>query len=103
MAKFASKRGELETYTELFNNQLGKALGFDMAHSGIANLDGVLHFVSRIFLTEDESLIHGSLMLHELSLATKEEIEGIKTLYQQHGTFDVDFVEVVIAEIILRK
>jgi hypothetical protein len=42
-------------------------------------------------------------MLHELSLATKEEIEGIKTLYQQHGTFDVDFVEVVIAEIILRK
>ncbi len=98
IAKFAHKNSQMETYTELFNNQLGKALGFQMAHSGIAKLDGVLHFLSRSFLNEGELLIHGSLMVVQLELAKKEEIESIKTINQQQGIYDVDFVEIVIKE-----
>jgi len=96
IAKFAHKNAEIETYTELFNNQFGKLLGFEMAHSGIAKLDGVLHFVSRSFRQEGEQLVHGSLMVEMLGLADSQEIERIRTAAQQQGTFDVDFVETVI-------
>jgi hypothetical protein len=98
IAKFAHKNDEIETYTELFNNQLGKQLGFDMAHSGIAKLDGVLHFLSRSFRQTGEQLIHGSLMVEMLGLANSQEIERIKTAAQQQGIFDIDFVETVIKE-----
>ena len=98
IAKFAHKNFETETYTELFNNQLGMRLGFDMAHSGIAKLDGVLHFLSRSFRQEGERLVHGSLMVEMLGLAKAHEIEHIKTLPQQQGIFDVDFVETVMRE-----
>ena len=98
IAKFAHKNGKIETYTELFNNQFGKLLGFDMAHSGIAKLDGVLHFLSRSFRQEGDRLVHGSLMVEKLGLANSEEIEHIKTVPQQQGIFDVDFVETVMRE-----
>jgi hypothetical protein len=99
VAKFADKNGAIETYTELFNNQFGKVLGFDMAHSGVATLDGVLHFLSRSFFqSEDENLIHGSLMVEQLGLAKEEEMVHIKTVHQQQGIYDIDFVEIVIRE-----
>jgi hypothetical protein len=99
IAKFAHKNGAIETYTELLNNQLGGLLQFDMAHSGIAKLDGVLHFLSRSFRTSpDELLIHGSLMVEQLGLARADEIEKIKTVYQQQGIYDIEFVEQVIRE-----
>jgi HipA-like C-terminal domain len=96
IAKFAHKNDEIETYTELFNNQLGKLLGFEMAHSGIAKLDGVLHFLSRSFRREGEQLVHGSLMVEMLGLADPAEIEQIRTVAQQQGIFDIDFVETVM-------
>ena len=80
------------------NNQLGRVLGFEMAHSGIAKLDGVLHFLSRSFRSAGEQLIHGSLMVEELGLARREEIEKIKTVHQQQGIYDIDFVEMVIRQ-----
>jgi len=98
IAKYAHKNAEIETYTELFNNQLGKALGFDMAHSGIMKLDNVLHFVSRNFRQQGERLVHGSLILEELGLAKAEEIERIKTAAQQQGIFDIDFAANVLGE-----
>jgi hypothetical protein len=98
IAKFAHKNAEIETYTELFNNQFGKLLGFDMAHSGVAKLDGVLHFLSRSFRQEGEQLVHGSLMVEMLGLADSSEIEQIRTAAQQQGIFDIDFVETVIRE-----
>jgi hypothetical protein len=98
IAKFGHKNGKIETYTELFNNQLGKALGFEMAHSGVANLDGVLHFVSRSFRSEGDTLIHGSLMVEQLGLAKEEEMEHVRTIHQQQGIYDIDFVECVIKE-----
>lgn len=98
IAKFAHKNGQIETYTELFNNHLGRALGFDMAHGGIARLDGALHFLSRSFRSANEQLIHGSLMVEMLGLANATEIDQIHTLAQQQRTFDVDFMEAVIRE-----
>ena len=71
-----------------------------MAHSGVMKLDGVLHFVSRSFrLSSEEALVHGSLMVEELGLAQKHEIEKIKTVYQQQGIYDIDFVEQVIRQV----
>jgi hypothetical protein len=98
IAKFAHKNYEIETYTELFNNQFGKLLGFEMAHSGIARLDGVLHFLSRNFRQDGEQLVHGSLMVEMLGLANSAEIEQIRTAAQQQGIFDIDFMETVIRE-----
>lgn len=98
IAKYAHKNGQIETFTELFNNQFGKALGFEMAHSGIAKLDGVLHFLSRSFRKPGEKLVHGSLMVETLGLADSREMEKIKTIAQQQGIFDIDFVETFMRE-----
>lgn len=98
IAKYAHKNGEIETYTELFNNQLGIALGFEMAHSGIARLDGNLHFLSRSFRTSGEKLVHASLMVETLGLADSKEMALVKTIAQQQGVFDVDFVETFMRE-----
>ena len=89
----------METYTELFNNQLGAALGFDMAHSGIARLDGQLHFLSRSFLDNNEQLLHGSLLVEEAGLADREELLRIKSLASQQGVYDVAFVRDVICQV----
>jgi hypothetical protein len=98
IAKYAHKNDEIETVTELFNNQLGKALGFNMAHSGIAMLDGHLHFLSRSFRTSGEKLVHASLMVETLGLADSKEMERVKTVAQQQGVFDIEFVETFMRE-----
>ncbi len=99
IAKFPEKGGNMETYTELFNNQLGGALGFDMAHSGIARLDGMLHFVSRSFIENNEQLLHGSLLVEQAGLASREELLRIKSQGSQQGVYDVAFVRAVICEV----
>jgi len=99
IAKFAEKGGPIETYTELFNNQLGMALGFNMAHSGIATLDGMLHFVSRSFIDNNEQLLHGSLLVEEAGLANRDELSHIKSAASQQGVYDVDFVQSVIYQV----
>jgi len=100
IAKFAHKNGHVETYTELFNNQLGVLLGFDMAHSGIAKLDGVLHFVSRSFRTDPAvQLLHGSLLVEQIGLANRSELEFFNTTARQQGIYDIVFVRDVIYEV----
>lgn len=100
IAKFAHKNGSIETYTELFNNQLGEMLKFNMAHSGIAKLDGVLHFLSRSFRKDaKEQLLHGSLLVEAIGLANQSELDRINTAARQQGVFDIDFVRAVIYEV----
>jgi len=100
IAKFAHKNGHIETYTELFNNQLGVRLGFNMAHSGVARLDGVLHFLSRSFRTDSScQLLHGSLLVEEIGLASRSELERIKTTASQQNIYDIDLVRDVIFEV----
>ena len=100
IAKFAHKNDAIETYTELFNNQLGQRLKFDMAHSGIAKLDGVLHFLSRSFRTDPaEQLLHGSLLVEAIGLANQTELDCINTAARQQDIFDIDFVRAVIYEV----
>jgi hypothetical protein len=97
IAKFAHKNGHIETYTELFNNQLGTLLGFDIAHSGIAKLDGVLHFLSRSFRTDPAvQLLHGSLLVEQIGLADQMELDLFNTTARQQGVYDIDFVRDVV-------
>jgi hypothetical protein len=94
IAKLGSKNGRAETLTELFNNHLGSSLGFQMAHFGLARLDGGLYFVTKNFRTTGERLVHGSLMIEEV-FGAKQETERIKASAEQ-SFYGVDFLKEVI-------
>ncbi len=97
IVKYPSDRwGEIETYTELLINQLGSTCDFDMAHSGIAKLDGQMVFVTRSFLKPDEHLIHGSFLIEEHWHA-KGELDSIHRSKEQEF-YSVDFVLNTIEE-----
>jgi hypothetical protein len=96
IAKFGNKNGRIEVLTELFNNQLGTALGFAMAHSGLARLDDNLYFVTKNFREDKERLVHGSLMIEEVFAALKatEQIEH----RQEQSFYTIDVIRQVIYE-----
>jgi HipA-like C-terminal domain len=88
IAKFGNKNGKIEIFTELFNNQLGMALGFEMAHSGLARLDDNLYFITRNFREENERLVHGSLMVEQVFAAPKATEQIPYTQEQSFYTID---------------
>lgn len=92
----SDKWGDVETYTELLINQFGAACGFDMAHSGIARLDGKLVFVTRSFLALDEHLIHGSFLIED-HFKAKGALDSIHRSQEQEF-YSVDFVLKTIEE-----
>jgi HipA-like C-terminal domain len=94
IAKLGATNGRAETLTELFNNQLGEALGFEMAHSGVARLDSELYFLTRNFRAPGERLVHGSLMIEEV-FGAKQETECIHYRSEQ-AFYGVDFLKQVI-------
>jgi hypothetical protein len=96
IAKLGATNGRAETFTELFNNQLGEALGFEMAHSGVARLDTEIYFVTRNFRAEGERLVHGSLMIEEV-FGAKQETDRIHHKSEQ-AFYTIDFLEQVIKE-----
>lgn len=91
IAKFGKKNGRIEVLTELLNNQIGEALGFNMAHSGIARLDQHLYFITRNF-RRNEALIHGSLLIADLFAANPNELESIHATAEQQF-YSIDFVK----------
>jgi len=88
IAKFGNKNGKIEILTELFDNQLGMSLGFEMAHSGLARLDDDLYFVTRNFRGEQERLVHGSLMVEQVFAAPKATEQIPHTDEQSFYTID---------------
>jgi hypothetical protein len=94
IAKLGATNGRAETFTELFNNQLGEALGFEMAHSGVARLDSELYFLTKNFRAPGERLVHGSLMIEEV-FGAKQETDRIHYKYEQ-SFYGVDFLHDVI-------
>jgi HipA-like C-terminal domain len=94
IAKLGATNGRAETFTELFNNQLGESLGFEMAHSGVARLDSQLYFVTKNFRSVDERLVHGSLMIEEV-FGAKRETERIHPRSEQ-AFYGIDFLKDVI-------
>ena len=96
IAKLGATNGRAETLTELFNNQLGEALGFEMAHSGIARLDSELYFLTKNFRATGERLVHGSLMIEEV-FGAKQETERIHYKSEQ-AFYGVDFLKQVIED-----
>jgi hypothetical protein len=94
IAKLGATNGRAETFSELFNNQLGECLGFEMAHSGVARLDSQLYFVTKNFRNVDERLVHGSLMIEEV-FGAKRETERIHRRSEQ-AFYGIDFLKDVI-------
>jgi hypothetical protein len=108
IAKLGATNGRAETFTELFNNQLGEALGFEMAHSGVARLDTEIYFLTRNFRLPGERLVHGSLMIEEV-FGAKGETERIHYKLEQEF-YGIDLLKQVIeafckqdAEAVFRK
>jgi hypothetical protein len=95
IAKFGNKNGRIEIFSELFNNQLGSALGLEMAHSGLARLDGHLYFVTRNF-RRSEALIHGSLLVEDC-FGAKDQLESISPRSEQ-AFYSINFVVDVIGQ-----
>jgi hypothetical protein len=89
IAKFGKKNGKIEVLTELFNNELGRILGFDMAHSGIARMDGFLYFITRNF-RRNEALVHGSLLVAELFAVNPAVLDQIQAVEQEF--YSIDFI-----------
>lgn len=94
IAKLGATNGRAETFTELFNNQLGELLGFEMAHSGVVRLDSNPYFVTRNFRASGERLVHGSLMIDEV-FGTKQEADRVHRKSEQ-AFYGVDFLKDVI-------
>ena len=99
IVKYAQKHGKCETLTEFFINQLGAALGLNVAHSGLLYSNEQLTFASKIFLAEDESLRHGSLIIEdcfkrEATLDT-QELDRIERQTEQEF-YSIDFVMSVL-------
>ena len=96
IVKYPDKNGLIETFTELLINQFGSACGFDIAHSGVASLDGETVFVTRSFLAPDEHLIHGSFLIED-HFKAKGELDSIHRSQEQEF-YSVDFVIKTIEE-----
>lgn len=90
MVKYPQKFGEQETYTEFFINQFGKAVGLDMAESGLIRLDGQLAFLTRIFTSPKENLRHGSLII-ENCFKDEKALERVRRKEEQ-AFYSIDFV-----------
>lgn len=93
IAKFGQKNGRIEVLSELFNNRLGEAFGFDMAHSGIVRFDQFLYFITRNF-RRNEALIHGSLLIAELFAVKPEVLDEVQRVEQEF--YSIDFIEEAI-------
>ncbi len=96
IAKFGSTNGHIETFTELFNNQLALALDLRVAHSGLVSLDGQPYFVTRNFRA-GEQLIHGGFLVAEVLGEKEEELEQIKRPQEQQF-FDIELIQSAIQQ-----
>jgi HipA-like C-terminal domain len=81
-----------ETLTELLINQLGLAYRFDMAHSGLASIDGKAVFVTRSFLRPTEHLVHGSFLMEDILGAPRGELDAVPKGREEQKFYSVGFV-----------
>lgn len=86
------KWGLQETLSELLINQLGAAFKFDIAHSGLAAIDGKPVFVTRSFLGPTEHLVHGSFLIEEIYQAPHGELDTVPKGRKEQEFYSVDFV-----------
>jgi HipA-like C-terminal domain len=96
LVKYPQKHGKRETYTEFFLNQLGTALGFRMAHSGLILLDGKSAFLTRIFTGPEESLRHGSLVIEDY-YKDEKALERVRR-HEEQAFYSIDFVVSLLRE-----
>lgn len=96
LVKYPQKHGRRETYTEFFLNQLGTALGFHMAHSGLIVLDGKHAFLTKIFTDAENSLRHGSLVIEDY-YKDEKALEKVRR-HEEQGFYSIDFVVSLLKE-----
>lgn len=114
IAKFGHKWYPSESVTEQLMTRIGEWLGFDMASSRLMRADDQIRFLSRYFLEEDESLVHGAeivagrlvdaLFVEEVEEQHLEKeiftfqvlCEALRTLFPARGsTIVLDFLSMI--------
>ena len=60
IAKVGHKWYPVESITEHLLTRVGQCFGLNMAESRLMRIDGQIRFLSRYFLRQDESLVHGA-------------------------------------------
>ncbi len=96
IVKAAEMHGARETLTELLINQLGRRLGFEMAHSGVVRLNGELCFCSHNFLQADEDMRHGSVLIESFF---DYDLGAVgKNPWSEQRTYDVDMIRDLLEE-----
>lgn len=95
IAKVGHKWYPIESITEHLMTRLGDSLGLNMADSKLAILKGQVRFLSRYFLKENETLVHGAQIFagYLEDLVFVEEVEKQK---QASAMFTFQFVKEAI-------
>lgn len=92
IAKIGVKWYPNESITEHLLTRLGQSMGAAVTPSRLMWVQGQLRFLSRYFLREKESLIHGAEIFAE-HLADKEFVEKVEHAEQSRNVFTFQVVE----------
>jgi hypothetical protein len=99
IAKVGHKWYPIESITEYLHNRIGEILGLNMAESELRLVDEQIRFLSKYFLKEDETLVHGAQIfsgyLEESDDAFVTEIEK-KGLTRELLTFQVTSAAIIL-------
>lgn len=92
IAKTGQKWYPIESITEHLLNQLGTIFGLKMAESRLAIINNQLRFLSKWFLTEKESLVHGA-EIFDNYLQDAVFVREIEKQKMARDLFTLQFVE----------
>lgn len=93
IAKVGHKWYPNESITEYLLNRLGEAMGFNMARSRLAWINGQLRFLSLYFLKGDEVLFHGAQIFWGYLSNDEEFVREIEDKKLSRELFTLQFVK----------
>lgn len=95
IAKSARKWYPNESITEHLINELGRALGFEMANSCLRRINNQIWFLSEYFLNEKETLYHGADLYARYFNNDKQFVDNIQ---DDNKVDDQDYFTVQLVE-----
>ena len=102
LAKTGHKWYPVESITEHLLNRLGSVFGLDMAESRLVVINGQLRFLSKWFLSEGESLVHGAEIFSNY-LNDTDFVSEVEKQKMSRELFTLQFVEKSITHFVQSK
>ncbi len=98
IAKTGQKWYPSESITEYLMNQIGETIGLEVAESKLAFIGGQLRFLSKYFLTKDESLVHASQIFAGYLSGDINFVDEVEIQNQARNLFTFQFAQNAIKE-----